>query len=86
MDTDRIESRQQLDQLAKEFRYIVTDIMCRAGGGHIGGSRPRLSTPRSLRFLQRWWATRFTRPVPPWSSWETRSEFSAFPKISGLRS
>jgi len=38
MEIDRIESREQLDQLAKEFRYIITDIMCRAGGGHIGGS------------------------------------------------
>ena len=38
MALDRIEDKEQLDQLAKEFRYIVTDIMCRAGGGHIGGS------------------------------------------------
>ena len=38
MDFDKIESKEQLDQLAKEFRYIITDIMCRAGGGHIGGS------------------------------------------------
>ncbi|MGD2100537.1 MAG: transketolase [Desulfobacterales bacterium] len=35
---ENIESKDQLDQLAKEFRYIITDIMCRAGGGHIGGS------------------------------------------------
>ena len=35
---NRIEDKKQLDQLAKEFRYIITDIMCRAGGGHIGGT------------------------------------------------
>ena len=38
MEMDRIEDKEQLDRLAREFRYIVTDIMCRAGGGHIGGS------------------------------------------------
>ena len=26
------------DQLAKEFRHVVTDMICRAGSGHIGGA------------------------------------------------
>ena len=30
--------REAFDKLAARCRYIVTDIICRAGGGHIGGS------------------------------------------------
>jgi transketolase len=30
-------TRQQLDALAAEFRYVVTDAICRSGVGHIGG-------------------------------------------------
>ncbi len=30
-------SREQLDRLAAEFRYVVTDAICRSGVGHIGG-------------------------------------------------
>ena len=30
-------NREQLDALAKEFRYVVTDAICRSGVGHIGG-------------------------------------------------
>jgi transketolase len=30
-------SRDQLDALAAEFRYVVTDAICRSGVGHIGG-------------------------------------------------
>ena len=50
MEMDRIENREQLDQLAKDFRYIVTDIMCRAGGGHIGGSLSLVEIIISLYF------------------------------------
>lgn len=28
----------EYDQLAKEFRYVMTDMICRAGSGHIGGA------------------------------------------------
>jgi transketolase len=28
----------QADELAKEFRYAITDMICRAGSGHIGGA------------------------------------------------
>jgi transketolase len=31
-------TRQQLDQLAKEFRYILTDQICHMGWGHLGGT------------------------------------------------
>jgi transketolase len=30
-------TRQELDCLAREFRYVVTDAICRSGVGHIGG-------------------------------------------------
>lgn len=30
-------TNEQLDQLAREFRYVVTDAICRSGVGHIGG-------------------------------------------------
>ena len=30
-------SHDDLDQLAREFRYVATDAMCRSGSGHIGG-------------------------------------------------
>ncbi|MFH1905062.1 MAG: transketolase [bacterium] len=28
----------RFDQLAKEFRYVITDMICRAGSGHLGGA------------------------------------------------
>lgn len=29
---------EEFDRLAAEFRYIITDIICRAGSGHLGGA------------------------------------------------
>jgi transketolase len=68
MDTDRIESKQRLDQLAKEFRYIVTDIMCRAGGGHIGGSLSLVEIIITLYF-------RIMNLKPENPRWEDRDRF-----------
>lgn len=34
----RMDSTENLSVLAAEIRYIVTDMICRAGSGHIGGS------------------------------------------------
>jgi transketolase len=31
-------STEHLEHLAKEFRYVITDMICRAGSGHLGGS------------------------------------------------
>ena len=28
----------ELDRLAGEFRYVITDMICRAGSGHLGGA------------------------------------------------
>lgn len=30
--------REQFDRLAGEFRYVITDMICRAGSGHLGGA------------------------------------------------
>jgi transketolase len=30
--------KKQADQIAAEWRYIITDMICRAGSGHIGGA------------------------------------------------
>ena len=30
--------REEFDQMAGEWRYIMTDMICRAGSGHIGGA------------------------------------------------
>jgi transketolase len=68
MEMDRIESREQLDQLAKEFRYIVTDIMCRAGGGHIGGSLSLVEIIITLYF-------RIMNLKPENPRWEDRDRF-----------
>ena len=31
-------TNEELDRLAGEYRYIITDLMYRAGGGHLGGA------------------------------------------------
>ncbi len=68
MEMERIDSKEQLDQLAKEFRYIVTDIMCRAGGGHIGGSLSLVEIIISLYF-------RIMNLKPDEPRWEDRDRF-----------
>ena len=30
--------REEFDRLAGEFRYVMTDMICRAGSGHLGGA------------------------------------------------
>jgi transketolase len=68
MALDRIDSTEQLDQLAREFRYIVTDIMCRAGGGHIGGSLSLVEIIITLYF-------RIMNLRPENPRWEDRDRF-----------
>jgi len=34
----RLDDRKELDRLAGEFRYVITDMICRAGSGHLGGA------------------------------------------------
>jgi transketolase len=65
---EQIESKEQLNQLAKEFRYIITDIMCRAGGGHIGGSLSLVEIIITLYF-------RIMNLKPEEPRWEDRDRF-----------
>ena len=37
-DAAPIHDRKALDELAGRFRYIITDMICRAGSGHLGGA------------------------------------------------
>ncbi len=68
MNATRINEKKQLDKLAHEFRYIITDIICRAGGGHIGGS---LSLVEILITL--YYRIMNFRPDQP--RWEDRDRF-----------
>ncbi len=38
MSSQTIDNKEQLDKLAKEIRYVITDTICKAGSGHIGGA------------------------------------------------
>ena len=38
MDVRELSSHDELDRLAGEFRYVITDMICRAGSGHLGGA------------------------------------------------
>jgi transketolase len=40
MTSDLVEhwDKSKAEELAREFRYVITDMICRAGGGHLGGA------------------------------------------------
>lgn len=62
MDTP---DREHLDRLAAEFRYVVTDMICRAGSGHLGGA---LSLVEIIITL--YWRIMKTDPAQP--RWQDR--------------
>jgi transketolase len=39
---------QKYDQLANEMRYVITDMICRAGSGHLGGAVSLIETAITL--------------------------------------
>jgi transketolase len=43
-------SHAELDALAREFRYVVTDAICRSGSGHLGGVMSLVEIVISLYF------------------------------------
>jgi len=43
-------NRENLDNLAGEFRYVITDMICRAGSGHLGGALSLVEIIISLYF------------------------------------
>jgi len=38
METTETFDRARFDRLAAEWRYVITDMICRAGSGHLGGA------------------------------------------------
>jgi len=54
--------REAFDDLAGEFRYVITDMICRAGSGHLGGSLSLVETVITLY----WRIMRFDPTNPHW--------------------
>jgi len=44
------DDKQFLDNIAGEFRYVITDMICRAGSGHLGGALSLVEIVISLYF------------------------------------
>ena len=44
-------NREEFDQLAAEWRYVITDLICRAGSGHIGGALSLVEVVLLLYYL-----------------------------------
>jgi transketolase len=42
--------REEFDKLAAEWRYVITDLICRAGSGHIGGALSLVEIVASLYY------------------------------------
>ncbi len=57
--------KQQFDDLAGEFRYVITDMICRSGSGHLGGSLSLVEIIISL-----YWRIMNVDPESP--KWEDR--------------
>jgi transketolase len=43
-------NREEYDRMAAEWRYIITDMICRAGSGHIGGALSLVEIVMSLYY------------------------------------
>ena len=43
-------SLEEFDRLADEWRYVITDMICRAGSGHIGGALSLVEIMASLYY------------------------------------
>jgi len=57
--------RDEFDRLAGEFRYVITDMICRAGSGHLGGALSLVEVMISL-----YWRIMKIDPNDP--KWEGR--------------
>lgn len=54
--------RKAFDDLAGEFRYVITDMICRSGSGHLGGSLSLVETTITLY----WRIMNFDPNNPAW--------------------
>lgn len=57
--------RAEYDRLAGEFRYVITDMICRAGSGHLGGALSLVEIMITL-----YWRVMRTDPSNP--GWDER--------------
>lgn len=57
--------RDEFDRLAGEFRYVITDMICRSGSGHLGGSLSLVEIIISL-----YWRIMQVDPANP--AWQDR--------------
>jgi len=57
--------REQFDRMAAEWRYIITDMICRAGSGHLGGALSLVEIVMTLYY-------RVMRTDPKNPRWEDR--------------
>lgn len=58
-------NREEFDRLAGELRYVMTDMICRAGSGHLGGALSLVETVVTL-----YWRVMNIDPKNP--KWEDR--------------
>jgi transketolase len=43
-------NKEEFDRMAAEWRYIVTDMFCRAGTGHLGGCMSLVEIVQTLYY------------------------------------
>ena len=64
----QIHDTEELDALAREIRYVITDMICRAGSGHIGGALSLVEIMITLYY-------RSMNVRPEQTRWEERDRF-----------
>ena len=62
MDKEASFDKAKYDELAGEMRYVVTDMICRAGSGHLGGAISLIETVVTLY----WRVMRVDPALPKW--------------------
>jgi len=68
MYVERIDNKEHLDALAKELRCVITDIICKVGWGHLGGTLGLVEIIVTLYF-------RIMKTKPDEPRWEDRDRF-----------
>jgi transketolase len=61
-------NKEEFDKLADEYRYVITDMICRAGSGHIGGALSLVEVVISLYY-------RVMNIDPKNPNWDERDRF-----------
>lgn len=61
-------NKEEYDNLAAEYRYVITDMICRAGSGHLGGALSLVEIVISLYY-------RIMKYNPKDPNWDMRDRF-----------